>query len=100
MSAQRREETFKKLTKPLDDGESFVVCKAKALTTGFDFKDCNGVFLADRMQSHTTIFQAVATATKGSEGKEKGYAVILVQVPGDVDGEQYGSMVEIITAIV
>ena len=100
MSAQRREETFKKLMRPLGDGESVVVCNAKVLTTGFDLKDCDGVFIADRMQSHVTILQAVARAARRSEGKEKGFVVIPVQVPGDVDGEQYGSLVEIITAMV
>ena len=100
MSAQRREETFNKLTKPLNDGESVVVCNAKVLTTGFDLKDCDGVFIADRMQSHVTILQAMARAARRSEGKEKGYVVIPVQVPGDVDGEQYGSLVEIVTAMV
>ena len=100
MSALRREKTFKKLMRPLGEGESVVVCNAKVLTTGFDLKDCDGVFIADRMQSHVTILQAVARASRRSEGKEKGFVVIPVQVPGDVDGEQYGSLVEIITAMV
>lgn len=64
MSATKREAIYSRLLQPVGEDESIVVCNSKVMVTGFDLPDCDGVFLADRMESHAMISQAVARAAR------------------------------------
>jgi len=89
--------SLKKWTKPLGDGESIVICNPYMLKGGFnELKDCDGIYIADRMERHLKLWQVVSRAAMRSEGKEKGYVIFPVQAPDDVDTNQFGNMVPII----
>ncbi|GMI07528.1 hypothetical protein TrLO_g8245 [Triparma laevis f. longispina] len=64
MSAMKREAIYSRLLQPVGEDESIVVCNSKVMVTGFDLPDCDGVFLADWMESHAKILQAVARAAR------------------------------------
>ena len=71
----------------------------KLLTTGFDLKDYDTVFMADRMLSYIMILRAVARAARRAEGKGKGCVIIPIQAPGGFDRKD-DKLVEAVTTFV
>jgi len=100
MTSKKREERYTKLLRPLGVNERIVACNARVMVTGYDLPDCDAVFFADRMVNHVLIRQAFHRATRKSEGKEKGYVIVPLQMPGPDDRNEYKIVVDIVAAMV
>ncbi|QNK01519.1 DEAD/DEAH box helicase [Dyella telluris] len=88
MNASIKEEKLQWLKAPVEDGTCRVLSNVRCLSEGVDVPALDAVLFLTPRNSQVDVVQSVGRVMRNAPGKKRGYVILPVVIPADVEPDQ------------